>query len=441
MESSAAAQERASETEHGTILFKVNETLVKVPSLYLHQNSDIFASAAQIAAAPFRSMDTPIELPLPRGSSVEDFVLFAKIVWALVMNTPLPDDLTRGRWDPVLGLATFWEFAGIRELCVRKILETEPDSKTKVVLGRKHSVKALITAGLEDLADPDVDIPPPVELAEVLGAETSHPISVTFPKFTMVAPSPASSTQQTDGEDERHELFYIETVVFKVNNTLFKVPSRYLHEKSEVFECASRMSESDGKGVEGQSDERPVNLPLPDDAGTEDFVQLVKVIYPLTVNLPPPADLNRNQWTSVLKLSTFWELNEIRELAINEISKTNLTLIDKVVLGRNYRVRPWLLEGLNGLVDPMRDLPSMEELHDNLGTDTAMQLLYIRNFQLLQVLSCGTVQEDILLQHQPFGRAANNNNCWRCGRAMVLHPKRDFPSVESRFAGELAGFE
>ncbi|KAJ8076671.1 hypothetical protein AAF712_000305 [Marasmius tenuissimus] len=241
-------------------------------------------------------------------------------------------------------------------------------------------------------------------------------------------------------KDERHELFYIETVVFKVNNTLFKVPSRYLHEQSEVFAFASSMSDPNGEGVEGQSDERPVNLPLPDDASTEDFVQLVKVIYPLTVHLPAPSNLDRDQWTSVLKLSTFWELSEIRDLAIAEISNTDLTLIDKVVLGRNYRVRPWLLEGLKGLVDPMREIPSMEDMHEKLGTETAMQVLYIRNFALLQVLSCGTTQEDILLQHQPFGRPSNNN-CWRCGRAIVLHPKRNAPTIESRFAGELADFD
>ncbi|KAF9268509.1 hypothetical protein L218DRAFT_917291 [Marasmius fiardii PR-910] len=239
-------------------------------------------------------------------------------------------------------------------------------------------------------------------------------------------------------EYERHDLFYLDTVVFRVNNTLFKVPSRYLHEKSEVFACASRMSDPNGEAGEGLSDDHPVNLPLPDDATTEDFVQLVKVIYPLTVDLPPPADLNRGQWISVLKLSTFWELSEIRTLAISEVSKTNLSFMDKIALGRRYRVKEWLSGGLTGMVDPLSSLPSLDEMQANLGTETVMQLLYVRGFQMVQVFSCGTVQEDILAQ--TYGRHTGSN-CWRCGRSPLLHPTRNIPSIESYFADELDGLE
>ncbi|KAG7091193.1 hypothetical protein E1B28_010244 [Marasmius oreades] len=244
------------------------------------------------------------------------------------------------------------------------------------------------------------------------------------------------ATDRVSKAYERHELFYIDTVVFQVNDTLFKVPSRYLHEQSEVFACASRLSDPNGEGL---SDDHPVVLPLPDDATTEDFVQLIKVLYPLTVKLPPPTGLMRDQWISVLKLSTFWELSEIRTLAVSEISKTSLSYMDKIALGRKYRVKPWLSGGLKDLVDPVCSLPALDDMKEKLGTETAMQLLYVRNFQMLQLFSCGSLQEDIIAQTQHHGRIGGN--CWRCGKSPLLHPSKSMPTVESLFADELNEIE
>ncbi|KAL0563728.1 hypothetical protein V5O48_018338 [Marasmius crinis-equi] len=54
----------------------------------------------------------------------------------------------------------------------------------------------------------------------------------------------------------RHDVFYTDTIVFKVNDTPSGVPSRYLHEKSIVFGDGFQLSAEFGS--ERASDEHPV---------------------------------------------------------------------------------------------------------------------------------------------------------------------------------------
>ncbi|KAL0563023.1 hypothetical protein V5O48_019056, partial [Marasmius crinis-equi] len=119
----------------------------------------------------------------------------------------------------------------------------------------------------------------------------------------------------------RHAKLYLDTVVFQVDNTIFKVPSRYFHENSEAFGAASKIAAGSQDG-EGFLDENPILLsPLPYDADANDFEQLANIIMALTLNFPTPANYTLHQWLSSLKLATAWEFSAVRELAMKSITE------------------------------------------------------------------------------------------------------------------------
>jgi hypothetical protein len=91
--------------------------------------------------------------------------------------------------------------------------------------------------------------------------------------------------------------------------------------------------------------------------------------------------LTSAEWTSVLRLSTMWELAEVREKAIAELSSLmpgdfHHLLFDKIMLAKECKVRQWLIDGYVELVVRQRII-SVEEA-EVLGWETAARLLRVR---------------------------------------------------------------
>ncbi|KAK1231659.1 hypothetical protein PQX77_005225 [Marasmius sp. AFHP31] len=225
----------------------------------------------------------------------------------------------------------------------------------------------------------------------------------------------------------RHGKFYLDTVVFRIDNAIFKVPSRYFHDRSEAFGAASKISAGhscqEGLG-EGSSDENPITLsPLPHDSTADDFEHLVKIILALTLDLATPTNYTLHQWLSVLKLSTAWEFSDVRELAmrslkdskegtlaqwtvildfcwnrpdfmeVRELAIIRMSNLEKWVpmtkinTGRKYLVSKWVSNGLWGLVIAP-GLPSPDDLQ-TLGFDTVMNFIYLRDIVMKRCSKCG----------------------------------------------------
>ncbi|KAJ8076631.1 hypothetical protein AAF712_000270 [Marasmius tenuissimus] len=228
-----------------------------------------------------------------------------------------------------------------------------------------------------------------------------------------------------DDQTVRHGSLYLDTIVFRVENTIFKVPSRYFHDKSAAFGAASKISHGNQDG-EGLSDENPIILsPLPHNATVGDFEQLVKVIMALTFNLPTPTDYTLVQWVSVLKLASVWDFTDLKKLAMKSITeyknlKANLSrwteILDfcwnragfselrelaihrasgletwdpmtKISMGRKYLVRKWVSAGLLALVTAP-GLPSTKDLH-SLGIDIVVIFLCLRDEVVRKCPNCG----------------------------------------------------
>jgi hypothetical protein len=91
--------------------------------------------------------------------------------------------------------------------------------------------------------------------------------------------------------------------------------------------------------------------------------------------------MTRDEWLSVVKLSTMWGFVQARVLSIERLSKLDLSPTDKIVFGKKYQVLSWLKEGYAALVQK-EDAMTAEELLENaktLGWDTMARVLRLRD--------------------------------------------------------------
>jgi hypothetical protein len=88
----------------------------------------------------------------------------------------------------------------------------------------------------------------------------------------------------------------------------------------------------------------------------------------------------RDEWIEVLDFSTTISglgIPKIRESAIQAISELSTDEVDKVLLGREYKVTDWLLEGYMTLVQRKTTISQEEE--EKLGMRATLELLRVRD--------------------------------------------------------------
>ncbi|PFH50450.1 hypothetical protein AMATHDRAFT_130871, partial [Amanita thiersii Skay4041] len=115
----------------------------------------------------------------------------------------------------------------------------------------------------------------------------------------------------------------------------------------------------------------PIYLP---DVTTTDFDRLLSIIYPSTF---ARCDITtREEWISVLSLSSLLEFSSIRELAIENLSSV-ASIIDKAILGKKYGVKSWLLSAYSELCT--REKPLTLEEGRRLGVDLVVRINELRH--------------------------------------------------------------
>ncbi|KAJ7625578.1 hypothetical protein FB45DRAFT_921805 [Roridomyces roridus] len=145
----------------------------------------------------------------------------------------------------------------------------------------------------------------------------------------------------------RHTKYYMENVIFLVENQLFKVPRYRFENNSEIFKTAFELPVTDS--AEGQSDEDPIKL---EGISSVDFERVLGVLYP--ANSYKTETMPKEHWISVLKLATLWRMLDVRDLAIANLDRhalagspgptLSLTEVDLQFIGwdtasKLYRVR------------------------------------------------------------------------------------------------------
>ncbi|KAI6037099.1 hypothetical protein BKA83DRAFT_4171785 [Pisolithus microcarpus] len=125
--------------------------------------------------------------------------------------------------------------------------------------------------------------------------------------------------------------------------------------------------------VEGTSDESPIRI---DRISKDDFEQLLKALfhrkYGSQLDLPHGIE----QWTSVLKLSTTWNFERLRQAAIDALIESGIGAVDRIVLSQRYYIKNWLLPALNELA--RRPEPITLEEAKRMGIDIALKLASVR---------------------------------------------------------------
>jgi len=176
-----------------------------------------------------------------------------------------------------------------------------------------------------------------------------------------------------DPKPVRNRYFYPESIIFLVEDNLFKVP-RLPFESNGIFATVFTLPAGENT-IEGCSDEHPFTL---EGVNKVDFERFLRALYPrgdmASANIT--TCMNVEDWTSVLKLSTMWEFSETRKLAIEKLSEVGMDLVTKVILAKQYEVREWLFAAYEGLVKRKESLSVAEA--ERLGLATAIRLYRIR---------------------------------------------------------------
>ncbi|KAF9228865.1 hypothetical protein BS17DRAFT_772609 [Gyrodon lividus] len=186
------------------------------------------------------------------------------------------------------------------------------------------------------------------------------------------------------GEISKHERFYMTTVIFLVEDCLFKVPRDPFETESTVFrDMFSLPVVEDHTEVEGLDDSKPIRL---EGTKKDDFEQLMKVLlHRINGQFQElPGDIA--QWTSVLKLSTLWGFSTLRQVAIDNLSELETRLAEKIALGYAYDVKSWLLPVMNELVRQPEPIDMKEA--SCMGIETALKLASVREQLALHDVPC-----------------------------------------------------
>ncbi|KAK0226435.1 hypothetical protein IW262DRAFT_766844 [Armillaria fumosa] len=146
----------------------------------------------------------------------------------------------------------------------------------------------------------------------------------------------------------RNSRFYWEPVTFLVENQLFKVARHLFVDSSAAFSTLSNLPQGNADVAEGSDDEHPLVL---QDVQSADFEHLLAALVAWDQKTPVPPALGQDGWFSVLKLASMWRMHAIRRLAVDELTKLNMSDVDRVVYGKEYAVVDWVMSGYRDLTN------------------------------------------------------------------------------------------
>ncbi|KAJ6456078.1 hypothetical protein C8R45DRAFT_1034843 [Mycena sanguinolenta] len=181
--------------------------------------------------------------------------------------------------------------------------------------------------------------------------------------------SPPRPQEYTGPRDQK---YYLESITFKIEDRVFKVPRYHFEHSSEIFATTFTLPVADNADTEGQSDENPVIL---EGISSVDFRALLTVLYPL--DIPQILSMPKDEWISVLKLSTQWYFLDARDLAIKQLDeRPDIGSVERILLGRQYDVATWLRMGYNDLAKREEGI-SLEDAA-KIGWETTVRLYQTR---------------------------------------------------------------
>ncbi|CAA7260410.1 unnamed protein product [Cyclocybe aegerita] len=189
-------------------------------------------------------------------------------------------------------------------------------------------------------------------------------------------------------EDDEYFLRSI-FVFFQVENTLFHVPSYRFTDESQIFAEMFKVPKENTANAERASRELPIILP--DSISRTDFRNFLKALYPLPVVIT--LSLSKDEWLSVLKLSSLWYFLSFRDMAIAELECPEaLTPTEKVTWGRDVKISSWVVKGYQEIVQRSTIISKDEALA--IGYETTFSLFKLREQRLQASTRCTSFAVD-----------------------------------------------
>ncbi|KZP11505.1 RHD3-domain-containing protein [Athelia psychrophila] len=173
-------------------------------------------------------------------------------------------------------------------------------------------------------------------------------------------PEATSSSGSAPEAIDKHARFFLpaENIYFSIENTLYSVP---------------RLTE-----------DKPLIL---EDVKAAHFDHLLSILYPSEYGSAIYTASTVDEWTAILHLAVRWGFQSIKTLAISQLTPI-ATDIDKIALGRQYEINPWLHEAFTAVCIRERSLTKEEgrrmSVNDIIDIN-AIRQLYRPAAQLTQV--------------------------------------------------------
>jgi len=165
----------------------------------------------------------------------------------------------------------------------------------------------------------------------------------------------------------RHMDYYITggDVVFRVENTLFRVHRYFFTRDSAFFRDKLPHPPPPGEFTKGSSDGNPFVL---EDTLKIDFERLLWVFYNPLYSI---YEGSVEEWSSILKLAHQWEFVEVKVFALRELERHEIPALQKIILYHTHDVNRNLLQAAY-VAMTVRDEPIAIEEGRILGLETAL---------------------------------------------------------------------
>ncbi|KAF7782845.1 hypothetical protein Agabi119p4_2221 [Agaricus bisporus var. burnettii] len=162
-------------------------------------------------------------------------------------------------------------------------------------------------------------------------------------------------------ETQRDPNFYFSFRTFQVEDTLFRVP-RHLF----------LMPKADIKPVRQGTDNEDDLVELGEEIKKDDFLQLLRAVYPRHYN--EPEDLSSHQWQTVLRLSKLFQLDEVRQKAARNLKNIFFDgdLVEALLCAKENKLEDWIEPLVDKIVSQERELSDEES--ERVGTKIAMKI-------------------------------------------------------------------
>ncbi|KAG6914654.1 hypothetical protein DXG01_016097 [Tephrocybe rancida] len=204
-----------------------------------------------------------------------------------------------------------------------------------------------------DIDIPDLNLNTPVSDIDTpnLFSDAELAKDASVPKLSEDEPEPAVDVD-----------YYMDTVIFKVEDTLYKVAKYHFLRSTDFFAQKFALC----------MDNDIVYL---SDATKDEFRALLRLMYPLSIGLV--QIFSTEEWVAILKLSTQWKMLEIRNMAIHHLTLATIPVADRIAFAQKYDVSNWLRSALITLVHRNESI-SIDEA-EKIGLELSLKICRMRD--------------------------------------------------------------